>query len=165
MWIVLNAFFVFNFSDPTQIFPKYEILILWHHIFFFNRTRETKRQLQHKDAAMEVVDDVCESEGVCEVMCDVLSDQPERGESMETHVSRDDEAARMAESASAEEHAGLSAAAHSAGNTGTEPQKPRYSYRLVFKEVCCKPLDVFRLFLAQYCCTQRGHVVPFIRCF
>ncbi|XP_030297337.1 zinc finger protein 511 [Sparus aurata] len=93
-------------------------------------TRETKRQLQHKDAAMEVVDDVCESEGVCEVMCDVLSDQPERGESMETHVSRDDEAARMAESASAEEHAGLSAAAHSAGNTGTEPPKPRYSYRV-----------------------------------
>ena len=106
---------------------------------------------------MEVVDDVCESEGVCEVMCDVLSDQPERGESMETHVSGDDKAARMAESASAEEHADLSAAAPSAGNTGTEPPKPRYSYRLVFKEVCCKPLDVFRLFLALYCCTQRGY--------
>lgn len=90
---------------------------------FVNRTRETKRQ-QQKDASMEVVDDVCESEGVCEVMCDVLSDQAEHGESMETHVSQE-EAAHMAESASAE--ADLSAAAH-----GTEPLKPRYSYRLVF---------------------------------
>ena len=90
---------------------------------------------------MEAVDDVCESEGVCEVMCDVLSDQPERGESMETHVSDDGEAARMAESASAEEHA-----AHSAENTSTEPPKPRYSYRLVSKDVCCKALGVLRLF-------------------
>ena len=80
---------------------------------------------------MEVVDDVCESEGVCEVMCDVLSDQPELGESMETHVS-EEEAARIAKSASAEEHADLSAA----GNTSTEPLKPRYTYRLVFKQVC-----------------------------
>ncbi|XP_051273416.1 zinc finger protein 511 [Dicentrarchus labrax] len=92
------------------------------------RTRETKRP-QQKDTAMEVVDDVCESEGVCEVMCDVLSDQPEHGESMETHVS-EEEAARMAKSTSAEEHADLSAAAHGAGNISTEPLQPRYSYRV-----------------------------------
>lgn len=91
-------------------------------------TRETTRQ-QQRDAAMDVVDDVCESEGVCEVMCDVLSDQPEDGESMEMHVS-EDEASRMAKSASTEEHTDLSAAAHSAGNTSTEPPKPRYSYRV-----------------------------------
>ncbi|XP_076599858.1 zinc finger protein 511 [Chaetodon auriga] len=91
-------------------------------------TREMKREPQ-KDAAMEVVDDVCESEGVCEVMCDELSDQPEHGESMETHLS-ENEAARMTNSASTEEHAGLSAAAHGAGNMSTEPPKPRYSYRV-----------------------------------
>uniref|UniRef100_I3JT71 Zinc finger protein 511 n=1 Tax=Oreochromis niloticus TaxID=8128 RepID=I3JT71_ORENI len=48
------------------------------------RGRETKRKEQ-KDAAMEMVDDVCESEGVCEVMCNSPSDEPEGGESMETH--------------------------------------------------------------------------------
>lgn len=108
-----------------------------YHIFV-NRTQETKRQ-QQKDSAMEVVGDVCESEGVCEVMCDVLSDQPEHGESMETRVS-EEEAARTAKSASPEEHADLSAAAHGTGNTSTEAQKPRFSYRLVFKPVCCKDL-------------------------
>ncbi|XP_042358130.1 zinc finger protein 511 [Plectropomus leopardus] len=82
-------------------------------------TRQTKRQ-QQKDAAMEVVDDVCESEGVCEVMCDALSDQHEQGESMETHVS-EEEAVRMEK---------LASTAHSAGNPSTEPQKPRYSYRV-----------------------------------
>ncbi|XP_070833161.1 zinc finger protein 511 [Chaetodon trifascialis] len=91
-------------------------------------TREIKRE-QQKDAAMEVVDDVCESEGVCEVMCDELSDQPEHGESMEMHLS-ENEAARMANSASTEELTGLSAAARGAGNTSTEPPKPRYSYRV-----------------------------------
>ncbi|XP_054456589.1 zinc finger protein 511 [Anoplopoma fimbria] len=91
-------------------------------------TRQTKRQ-QQKDTSMEVVDDVCESEGVCEVMCDVPTDQPEQGESMETHVC-EEEAARMAKSASTEEHADLSAAAHSTENTSTEPLKPRYSYRI-----------------------------------
>ncbi|XP_070772494.1 zinc finger protein 511 [Enoplosus armatus] len=91
-------------------------------------TRETKRP-QQRDTAMEVVDDVCESEGVCEVMCDVLSDQPEHRESMETHVS-EEEATRMAKSASTEGHADLCAVAHSTGNTSTEPLKPRYSYRV-----------------------------------
>ncbi|XP_049456917.1 zinc finger protein 511 isoform X1 [Epinephelus fuscoguttatus] len=91
-------------------------------------TRQTKRQPQ-KDTAMEVVDDVCESEGVCEVMCDVPSDQPEQGESMETHVS-EEELDRMAKSVSAEEPVDLSAAAHSTENTSTEPLKPRYTYRV-----------------------------------
>lgn len=93
---------------------------------------------------MEVADDVCESEGVCEVMCDVLSNQLEHGESMETHVSQEE--ARMAKSDSTEEHADLSAAAHGAGNTSTESTKPRYSYRLVFKQVCCKTLFILRPF-------------------
>lgn len=88
-------------------------------------TQQTKRQ-QQKDTAMEVVDDVCESEGVCEVMCDVRPVQPEHGESMETHVSE----GGMVKSASTEEHEDLSAVAHSAGNTSTEPLKPRYSYRI-----------------------------------
>lgn len=79
---------------------------------------------------MEVVDDVCESEGVCEVMCGVLSDQPEQGESMETHVS-EEEAACMAKPAATEEHAGLSAAVHGNECSSTETLKPRYSYRLV----------------------------------
>lgn len=90
--------------------------------------RETKQQ-QQKDTTMEVVDDVCESEGVCEVMCDVASDQQEQGESMETHVS-EEEASQMAKSASAEEHADYSAAVHSTANTSADPQKPRYSYRV-----------------------------------
>lgn len=102
-------------------------------IIFVNRTRQTKRQPQ-KDTAMEVVDDVCESEGVCEVMCDVPSDQPEQGESMETHVS-EEELDRMAKSVSAEEPVDLSAAAHSTENTSTEPLKPRYTYRLVLNKL------------------------------
>lgn len=88
-------------------------------------TRGAKRQ-QQKDTAMEVVEDVCESEGACEVMCDVLSNQPEYGESMETHVSEDE----AAKSASIAEHTDLFVAASDPGNTSTEPPKPRYSYRV-----------------------------------
>ncbi|XP_038593886.1 zinc finger protein 511 [Micropterus salmoides] len=90
-------------------------------------TRETKRP-QQKDTAMEVVDDVCESEGVCEVMCDLLSEQPEHRESMETHVF-EEEATRTAESTSTEGYADLSAAAGT-GNTSTVQLQPRYSYRV-----------------------------------
>nr|XP_020498623.1 zinc finger protein 511 [Labrus bergylta] len=100
--------------------------------FRFDKTKkdrgETKRP-QQKDTSMEVAESVCESEGVCEVMCDVLSDQPEHGESMETHVS-EEEAARTATSAITEDHANLSAAAHSAENTSSQPLKPQYSYRV-----------------------------------
>lgn len=88
------------------------------------------KKQQHKDTTMEVVDDVCESEGVCEVMCDVLSDQPEQGEAMVMHVS-EEEVAHMATSASNGEHADLSAAARDTEHTSTESQKPQYSYRLV----------------------------------
>lgn len=90
---------------------------------------------------MEVVDDVCEPEG----LCDVLSDQPEHGESMETHESEED-AARRANSAPTEEYTDLSGAAHGNGNTSIEPPKARYSYRLVFKQVSCKAQDILRLF-------------------
>lgn len=86
-------------------------------------TREMKTQ---QDAAMEVVGDVCESEGVCEVMCNVLSDQPEQEESMETHVS-EEEAARMAKPALTED---LSAASQGSESTSSAPPKPQYSYRV-----------------------------------
>ncbi|KAK2824235.1 hypothetical protein Q5P01_021410 [Channa striata] len=89
--------------------------------------KDVKKQTQ-KDTAMDVVDDVCKSEGVCEAMCDELSDQLELAESMEMHTSEED-AAPMAKSASAGEHADL-ATAHS-----TEPLQARYSYR-VPKTVC-----------------------------
>lgn len=92
------------------------------------------KKQQHKDTAMEVVDDVCESEGVCEVLCHVPSDQPEEEESMEMHVS-EEEVAHMAKSASTGEHADLSAAAHGTVYSSTESQKPRYSYRLVWHNV------------------------------
>nr|XP_020457336.1 zinc finger protein 511 isoform X1 [Monopterus albus] len=91
-------------------------------------TREMKKQLQ-KDTAMEVADDVCESEGVCEVMCDVVSDRPEQGESMEMHVSAE-EAAPMAKCASTGEHADVSTAAHEPVFTSTKPVNPRSSYRV-----------------------------------
>lgn len=110
----------------------------------FDRARETKKQ-QQKDASMEAVDDVCESEGLCEVMCDVLSDQPEHGESMETHVS-EEEAVRSANSAPTEEYTDLPGAAHGDGNTSIEPPKARYSYRLVFKQVTCKAQAVLALY-------------------
>lgn len=107
---------------------------LIHHIQYFvlDRAVETKRQ-QQKDTAMEVADDVCQSEGLCDVMCDALSNQPEHEESMETHVS-EEEPASTANSAPAPEDAHLSGATHSDAN----PPKPRYSYRLVRRQVACK---------------------------
>ncbi|XP_069574026.1 zinc finger protein 511 [Brachyistius frenatus] len=94
------------------------------------RTRDTKKQQQQQqqqqDSAMEVVDDVCESEGVCEVLCNVLSDQPEQGESMET-LRSEEEAAGMEKSASTEDP---SAAAQGEEYTKPAPQKPQYSYRV-----------------------------------
>uniref|UniRef100_H3DGJ4 Zinc finger protein 511 n=1 Tax=Tetraodon nigroviridis TaxID=99883 RepID=H3DGJ4_TETNG len=42
-------------------------------------------QRRQRDASMEV-EDVCVSEGVCEVMCDVPSNEPHHEEPMETHV-------------------------------------------------------------------------------
>lgn len=80
--------------------------------------RETKTKEQ-KDAAMEMVDDVCESEGVCEVMCNSPSDEPEGGESMETH--------ECEEKASTED---VLAAAQDTEGTSTVPRKPQYSYRI-----------------------------------
>ncbi|XP_022060973.1 zinc finger protein 511 isoform X2 [Acanthochromis polyacanthus] len=88
-----------------------------------DKSRETKTQ-QQKDATMEVVDDVCESEGVCEVMCNMLSDQPEHEESMETHVS-EEEAAGMAKPTK-----DLPAAAQGSDSTSSAPAKPQYSYRV-----------------------------------
>lgn len=78
---------------------------------------------------MEVVDDVCESEGLCEVMCEALSDQPEH-ESMETNVSNEGPS-QLVNSAPSLEDAHPSGAAHSELNT----PKPRFSYRLVLRPV------------------------------
>lgn len=78
---------------------------------------------------MEVVEDVCESEGVCEVMCDVPPDEPQHEESMETHVSVE-EAALDANSGSVEDYTDFPVAVHSNTEMSTEPPKPRFSYRL-----------------------------------
>ncbi|XP_047459921.1 zinc finger protein 511 [Mugil cephalus] len=100
--------------------------------FRFDKTKkdrgikDMKRQQQQKDAAMEVVDDVCESEGVCEVMCNVLSDQLDHGESMETHES-EEEVAKMSKSASKED---LSAAAQDTDSAKNATPRPQYSYRI-----------------------------------
>lgn len=96
--------------------------------FPVSRGKEMKKQ-QHKDTAMVVVDDVCESEGVCEVMYDVLSDQPELGEVMEMHVSEEEVAHKSSLSG---ENTDLSAAACDSEHMRTESQTTRYSYRLVF---------------------------------
>lgn len=85
----------------------------------FDRAQDTKKQ-QQKDTAMEVVEDICQSE------------QLEHGESMETHVS-EEEAACMANSALPEENADISGTAHNDRNTSFEQPKPRYSYRSVCK--------------------------------
>lgn len=85
---------------------------------------------------MEMVDDVCESEGVCEVMCNSPSDEPEGGESMETH--------ECEEKASTED---VLAAAQDTEGTSTVPRKPQYSYRLAFKSVCVKTKSaIFKMF-------------------
>ncbi|XP_030603502.1 zinc finger protein 511 isoform X2 [Archocentrus centrarchus] len=90
-----------------------------------DRGQETKGR-QEKDTDMEVVDDVCESEGVCEVMCNSLSNKPEHGESMETHECEDD-AIRSAATASTED---APAAAQGTEDMSTAPQKLQYSYRI-----------------------------------
>uniref|UniRef100_A0A665UIL4 Zinc finger protein 511 n=1 Tax=Echeneis naucrates TaxID=173247 RepID=A0A665UIL4_ECHNA len=97
--------------------------------FRFDKTKTGKRNKtlpQQKDTAMEAVNDVCESEGMCEVMCDVLTHQTEQRESMEMHVS-EEEAVHMAESGTAGEQADISAAIECAS---TRTQKPRYTYRV-----------------------------------
>lgn len=78
---------------------------------------------------MEVVDDVCESEGLFEVMCDALTDQAEH-ESMETHVSEEHPALLGTSAPSLDD-------AHPSGATPSEvnTQKPRLSYRLVLRPV------------------------------
>lgn len=70
---------------------------------------------------MEVVGDVCESEGACEVMCAALSDQDDQEESMEMHASGEEAAHTVDFSAAAQ---GL--------ETSTATGKPQHSYRLGF---------------------------------
>ncbi|XP_037535146.1 zinc finger protein 511-like [Nematolebias whitei] len=59
---------------------------------------------------MEV--EVCESEGVCDVLCNVPPDDPEQEESMETHEPSEE------------------AAAAPSSQTNAAPPKPQYSYRV-----------------------------------
>lgn len=77
---------------------------------------------------MEVVQDVCGSEGVCEVMCDVPSNDPQHEESMETHLVAE-EATGDAKSGSLEEDTDFSDAGHGDADASTLPPKPRFSYR------------------------------------
>ncbi|KAM4607577.1 zinc finger protein 511 [Polymixia lowei] len=96
------------------------------------RTREMKSQ-QEKGTTMEVMEGVCESEGVCEVVCGAVADPLDEGDAMELHVSQGEgtvEAAHMANSASIEMHSELSAASHDTASASSEQQKPRYSYRV-----------------------------------
>lgn len=86
------------------------------------------RRQQQRNAAMEVVQDVCVSEGVCEVMCDVPSNDPQHEESMETHVVAE-EATGDTKSGSLEEDTDFSDAGHGNADTSTAPPKPRFSYR------------------------------------
>lgn len=76
---------------------------------------------------MEVADDVCEAEGVCEVLCDSALEQPEQEESMDTHVRLADVAADLP---SNEEHVVPFTVAPDTINTSDEPQKARFSYRV-----------------------------------
>uniref|UniRef100_A0A1A8S5D0 Zinc finger protein 511 n=1 Tax=Nothobranchius rachovii TaxID=451742 RepID=A0A1A8S5D0_9TELE len=70
-------------------------------------TKEAKRQ-QQKNTAMEVVGVVRESQGVCEI----ISDDPEEEQSMETHVSSEEGAAAQS------------------SETNTAQIKPQYSHRV-----------------------------------
>lgn len=72
------------------------------------------------------VEDVCGSEGVCEVLCDVPSNEAQHEESMETHVS-EEEANQEASSGSVMGDTDFPAAGHI--NANVEPPKPRFSYR------------------------------------
>uniref|UniRef100_A0A8C5H310 Zinc finger protein 511 n=1 Tax=Gouania willdenowi TaxID=441366 RepID=A0A8C5H310_GOUWI len=84
--------------------------------------QELKRQQPKDDMAMDVVQDVCDSEGTCDLMCNVsCSDQLEPGESMETQVLKD-KGDGLPSSASTED-------------PSTDAQhrtalKPQYSYRV-----------------------------------
>ncbi|XP_029962497.1 zinc finger protein 511 [Salarias fasciatus] len=86
--------------------------------FRFDKPKKEKRSTKRhpvKDTHMEAVDDICESEGVCEVMCKVLSDHADQEESMETQVEDD-----------------LPAVNQDTEQTSTAPppSKPQYSYRV-----------------------------------
>lgn len=87
-----------------------------------------QRRQEQRNSAMEVVQDVCGSEGVCEVMCDVPSNGPQHEESMETHVAAE-EATGDTHSGSVEEETDISAAGHGNADTSTPPPTPRFSYR------------------------------------
>lgn len=71
--------------------------------------------------AVVAADDVCKSEGVCEVLCSVQSNQLEPEEPMETHISSEEAAQSRGASASAQ-----------TSETNAEALTPKYSYRLVF---------------------------------
>ncbi|KAM3862937.1 zinc finger protein 511 [Diretmus argenteus] len=74
---------------------------------------QQQQQQQQKDTSMEAMEGVCESEGVCEVMCDTVSDQPAEREPRVSEA-----AGTVVDSASVEMRSEL------------EQLKPRYSYRV-----------------------------------
>lgn len=97
--------------------------------FRFDKNRKEKgsresRSEQKNDMAVGAADDVCQSEGVCEVLCSVQSDQLEPEEPMETHASSEEAAQNGGSSASAQ-----------TSQTNAEALTPKYSYR-VPKTVC-----------------------------
>lgn len=103
------------------------IVIIITITFLISDRAAGQRRQQRRDSSMEV-EDVCVSEGVCEVMCDVPSNEPHHGDSMETHVS--EEEANQASPASVMGDTDSPAAGHINANMDAEPPKPRFSYRL-----------------------------------
>ncbi|XP_033835633.1 zinc finger protein 511 [Periophthalmus magnuspinnatus] len=79
------------------------------------RDNRDKRRALPSDTEMEVVTDVCESEGMCEVVCGTTSNQ------------RDPDPSDMNVS---EENTGHMETSASTAPDPTEPTKPRYSYRV-----------------------------------
>lgn len=113
------------------------------------RAAGQKRQ-QQGNTAMEVAEDVCGSEGVCEVMCDVPSNAPQHEESMETHMF-EEEATRFSNSGSVEEDADCPGAGRSIADASAPPSKPRFSYRWDFW-ITCNLLNT-QNYLPGFCCT------------
>lgn len=95
---------------------------------------------QKKDADMDVMDDVCKSEGVCDGTCHLLLDYPEERDTVEPHVSKK-ETAHAAKFSFTGTHSDPNIGSHGTTNTSTESSKPQYSYRLVWLEA----LDILQL--------------------
>lgn len=92
----------------------YLYFLLFFYIFI-NRNKDRRGQEQK---VIEPIDDVCQSEGVCEDICNPMSDQPEKEESMEVC---EKEAAHMEDMPTPVQDS----------EVNTPTSKPQSSYRFV----------------------------------